>query len=228
MAMKLERRDFLKTATTGLAFGVANRAGAFGHASSGTVTGELQAGSGTLRLKGRLTSGTLTLEAQDFLDRGDRSVVIRSTLQTAAEVIDLYSAMFSYDKDLAVFAVFHDNNHSTMVVCSDSDDPKIGRVVVWNDVEVPQVVDFAKAEIMKANSLQDIKPVRGSAPDLGKKRKPPLFTWRELETVFGDDDALKAFTRGRKSMHQNDPLEWICRFLSWVPGSTLSLDWWAR
>jgi hypothetical protein len=198
---------------------------ALGQASRGAVTGELQTGSGTLHLEGRLKSGVLTLEAQDFLDRADRSVIVRGRLEST----DLYSAMFSYKKDLTVFALFHDNDHSTTVVLSNSDESKIGRLVVWNDNETPKILSIDKNKIMGTDDLKDIADLNGKFPDLVGKRKPSSFTWRELESVFGSDPALLAFMRGRKSTHyprEDDKLlEWTCRLLSMVPGSTLALVW---
>jgi hypothetical protein len=221
--MTLERRDFLRAATTGLAFGLASCETAFGQKSAST--GELRAGSGTLDLEGRLKSGVLKLEAQDLLDRADHSVIVRSTLGSTA----LYSAMFSYQNDLTVFALFHDSGHSTTVVLSPSDVPKIARLVAWNDSEAPQIFSLDKAKIMEADSIDDITDVNGKAPDLVGKRKPPPFTWSELESVFGSDPALLAFMRGRKSTHhpsEDDKLSHHpCRLLSLVPGSTLSLFW---
>jgi hypothetical protein len=223
--MELERRGFLKAVTRGLALGCASATVALGQTSGGTVAGELQGGSGTLHLEGRLKSGTLTLDAQEFRDRTDRSVIVRSRLDS----IDLYSAMFSYQHDRTVFALFHDNDHSTTVVLSDSDDTKIGRLVVWNDNQTPQIYNIDKNKIMGTENPKDIGDVNGKTPDLVGNRKLPAFTWQELESVFGSDPELLAFMRGKKSTHhpheENKVLEWICRFLSMVPGSTLSLFW---
>src|SRR5271154_4999096 len=142
--MELERRAFLKGVTRGLALGCVSSTVALGQTSGGTVTGELQTGSGTLHLEGRLKSGALTLDAQEFLGRADRSVIVRSRLGST----DLYSAMFSHQHDLTVFALFHDNDHSTTVVLSDSDDAKIGRLVVWNDNQTPHIYDIDKNRLM--------------------------------------------------------------------------------
>ena len=228
--MELERRGFLKAVTRGLALGCASCTVALGQTSGGTVTGELQTGSGTLHLKGRLKSGALTLDAQEFLDHADRSVIIRGRLDsTELDSTDLYSAMFSHQQDLTVFALFHDNHHSTTVVLSDSDDAKIGRLVVWNDNQTPQIYNIDKNKIMGTENPKDIADVNGKTPDLVGNRKLSAFTWQELESVFGSDPALLAFMRGKKSTHhpreENKLLEWICRLLSMVPGSTLSLIW---
>lgn len=221
--MELERRRFL-TAVPGLAFGLTNCAAAVGQ----TSTGELRAASGTLHLEGRLKSGLLTMDAQDFVDRTDRSVVVRGKLNST----ELYSAMFSYQKDTTVFALFQDSGHSTTVVLSDSEDTKIGRLVVWSDNQSPQVYDIDKSKIMETDDPKDIVDVNGKHPDLVGQRKQAVFTWQELEKIFGSDPALGEFMRGRKSTHhpmeKDKLLEWVCRFLSMVPGSLLSLVWLGR
>ena len=69
--MKFERRDFLRTATSGLAFGLASCGQALAQAS-GAATGEFRSSSGTLFLEGRLKAGVLKMEIQDLLDRSDQ------------------------------------------------------------------------------------------------------------------------------------------------------------
>jgi len=224
-AIRLERRGFLTTVTRGLALSYANCAVALAQTSGGSVTGELQTGSGTLHLEGRLKSGMLTLDADEFLDRADRSVIVHSKLDSTK----LYSAMFSYQQDLTVFALFHDNDHSTTMVLSDSDNPKNGRLVVFNDNQAPQIYDFDKSKIMDTEDPKDIRDVNDKVPDLVGNRMKAAFTWQELESVFGSDPALLAFMRGKKTNHhpseKNKLLEWNCHLLSMVPGSTLSLVW---
>lgn len=219
--MGLERRGFLR-AVGALALGCGNCPMAFGQ----TSTGELEMGSGSVHLEGRLKSGLLTLDAQDFLDRADHSVVVRGNLDTAG----LYSAMFSYQKDLTVFALFKDDNdHSTTVVLSDSEETKTGHLVVWNDNQTPQTYNIDKTKIIEINDPKNIVDLNGKSPDLVGKRKKAAFTWQELENVFGSDPALLAFMRGKKSTHYprggNKLDEWVCHFLSMVPGSMLSLFW---
>jgi hypothetical protein len=222
--MTLQRRDFLRTATTGLAFGFVGCGEALGQSSAG----ELTSSSGTIHLEGHLKAGLLKLEAQDFVDRADRAVIIRGRLESSLGSTELYSAMFSYDKDSTVFALFRDNNHSTSIVLGDSDDPKIGRIVVWNDGDTPQISNIDKAKVMDADDMKSI----ANAPDVVGKRKPPAFTWRELESVFGSDPALLAFMLGRKTNHhpggEDKLLEWICRLSSLVQGSLLSIFWAVR
>src|SRR5215470_7292750 len=98
--MGFKRRGFLKVVTTGLALGCADFDGVLARPPGGTPDSELLAGSGTVHLEGKLKSGTMTLEAQDFLDRTDRSVVVRGRLVSAGSDWSLYSAMFSYQNDL--------------------------------------------------------------------------------------------------------------------------------
>lgn len=223
--MEFHRRGFLKTVTSGLALGCVNGVRVFAQTSASDVTGELEAGSGTLYLEGKLKSGVLKLKSQDFLDREDRSVVVRGTLHST----ELYSAMFSYQQDSTVFALFHDSSHSTTLVLSGSNESGVGRVAIWNDNDIPKIYDFEKSKIMEIENLKDIRDLNGKIPDLVGKRKPPAFTWQELEHVFGSDPALQQFMRGRKSIHhpseENRLSEWACRFLSMVPGSMLSLFW---
>ena len=219
--MKVERRDLLKTAMTGLVFSLPSHGRALKQ-SSGTASGELRAGSGTLDLEGKLKSGVLKLEAQDFSDRADRSVIVRSKLDST----ELYSAMFSYQKDQTVFALFQDHDHSTIVVLSSSDDAKIMSAVIWNDGQIPQTLKFERARVLAADKPQAIADVDGKVPDLIGRRKPPDFTWMELESVFGSDPELLAFMRGRKSTHRRiEKLEQHCWYLINVPGSTLSIVW---
>lgn len=218
--MKVERRDFLKTtAMTGLAFRLPSHGRAFEQSTK--ASGELRAGSGTLYLEGKLKSGVLKLEAQDFLDRADRSVIVRSTLDST----ELYSAMFSYQKDQTVFALFQDHDHSTSMVLSDSDDAKIMSAVILNDGQIPQTLKFEKAKVLAADKPQAIADIDGKIPDLIGMRKPPDFTWMELESVFGSDPELLAFMRGRKSTHRRNGKEHPCWYLINVPGSTLSCVW---
>jgi hypothetical protein len=221
----MERRDFLKTLTTGLALGSAHGGSALAEFPPNADASELRGGSGIVHLVGQLKAGTLIIDAQDFLDREARTVTMRGKLNST----DLYSAMFSDQNDLAVFAIFRDNNHSTSIVLSDSDDRAIGRVVVWNDNDSPQTYDISKKVVMAAKDLKDLRDQANKTPDLLGKRNHPLFTWQELEKALGSDPSLLAFMRGGKTNHhppeKDEEREWICRFCSWVPDSLLSIIW---
>jgi hypothetical protein len=170
----------------------------------------------------------MTLEARAFEDGRDRAVIINSTLAG----VDLYSSMFSYDHDKSVFSVFRDNDHSTSVFLSNTDDSKTGRLVLWNDSDPPAAFELDKRKFITSENLQDsVRDAKSAVVDVLGKRKPPAFTWRELEAVFGDDRALNEFMRGEKSHHDSPPgdvVDWICRLLSLLPGSTLALAWQAK
>jgi hypothetical protein len=224
--MELERRGFLKAVTSGLALGCTDCIEAIGQDTRKAVSGELLTGSGTLHLEGILKSGKLALDAHDFLDHASQGVVVRGKLDPpGSKSVELYSAMFNHQNDMRVFAVFQDNDHLTTAVLSNLDDSKIGRLVVWNDNETPQIHNIDKKNVMSTEDPNRIKDLNDKTPDLLGKRNPAVFTWQELEKTFGSDQALLAFMRGKKAKHGDELSEWICHLLSMVPGSLLSLAW---
>ena len=225
--MTLERRDFIKTTTTGLAFGLVKPGMAYVQTSAGAASGEFEGGTGSLRLEGRLKAGVLKLEARDFIEGKDRALIIQARLDS----LKLYCAMFSYYNDRTVFAVLRGNDHSTTLVLSDTNDAKIGRLVVWHDMEVPESFRVDKDKFMdKQNLKESILDGKEKTLDVLGKRKPPEFTLQELESVFGRNPALLEFMRGKRSAHHPPPTEkllaWACDSLSTVPGSLFGLAWW--
>jgi len=145
----------------------------------------------------------------------------------------LYGAMFSYDHDRTVFALLRDNDHSTTLVLSDTDDAKIGRLVVWNDLEVPESFRVDKDKFMDTKNLKEsILDGKEKTLDVIGKRKPPDFSLKELEALFGSNPALLEFMRGNRSLHHPLPsdksLAWACDILSTLPGSLFGLAWWGR
>jgi hypothetical protein len=224
--MTFERRNFIKATTTGLAFGLVKPGMAYVRSSAGAASGEFEGGTGSLRLEGRLKAGVLKLEAQDFIEGKDRALIIQARLDS----LKMYCAMFSYDHDRTVFALVRDNDHSTTLVLSNTDDLKIGRLVVWNDVEVPESFRVDKDKFMdKQNLKESILDGKGKTLDVLGKRKPPEFTLEELEAVFGNDPALQEFMRGKRSAHHPLPSNrlaaWGCDVLSTLPGSLFGLVW---
>ena len=227
--MTFERRDFIKTTATGLAFGLVNPGMAYVQTSAGAASGEFEGGTGSLRLEGRLKAGMLKLEAQDFIEDKDRALIIQAKL----DVVKLYGAMFSYDHDRTVFALLRDHDHSTTLVLSDTDDPKIGRLVVWNDVEVPESFRVDKDKFMDTKNLKEsILDGKEKTLDVLGKRKPPEFTLEELEAVFGSNPALLEFMRGKRSAHHPLPSNKLaasfCDILSTLPGSLFGLAWYGH
>jgi hypothetical protein len=223
--MTFERRDFLKFGTVGMAAATATPAFAFNDDSAAKGKGSLRGDCSWIRLEGQLKAGHMIIEARSFDEGKDRAVIMHSKLDS----VDLYSGMFSHDLESSIFAVFRDNDHSTSLVVSNTDDSKIGRLLVWNDSDAPGVFEVNKDKFMDSENLKDsIRDSKGATVDLVGKRKPPAFTWRELEAVFGDDLALNEFMRGRKSHHAGGVQEFACRFVSIVPGSSVGLLWQAR
>ena len=71
--------------------------------------------------------------------------------------------MFSYDHEKTIFAVFRDNDHSTSILVSNTDDPKIGRLTVWNDSGAPGVFEINKEKFLESENLNDsIRDAKGT------------------------------------------------------------------
>jgi hypothetical protein len=224
--MALERRDFIKTTTTGLAFGLVKPGMAYLRTSPGAASGEFEGGTGSLRLEGQLKAGVLKLDAREFVNGKDQALIIRGELNS----INLYCAMFNYNEDVTIFSVLRDHDHSTTLVLSNTDKPGVGRLVVWHDAAAPETFGIDKEKFMDTGNLKpSILDGRGDALDLLGKRRPPDLTPQELEAVFGSSAALLEFMRGRKSTHHPAPSEklkvWMCELLSGVPGSLFTLFW---
>ena len=224
--MTFERRNFIKTGTAGLAVGLVNPGLVRAQTSPATSSGEFEGGTGSVHLEGRLKAGVLKLEAHDFIDDRDRSLIIHGELNS----VKLYCAMFSYNHDRTAFAILRDHDHSTTLVLSDTDDAKIGRLVVWNDAAAPQTFQIDKEKFMDTQNVKaSVVDGKGDIPDLIGKRNPPDFTRQELEAVFGNNPALQEFMRGRRSTHRPSPsvklFVWECDLLSGLPGSLFGPLW---
>jgi hypothetical protein len=226
--MSFERRDFITIGAAGI-FGTLFHAGpGLGQASPGKggEYGHLKGGSGSLYLEGRLKKGTLKLDGQDFTDEGDRAVIIHATFDSTK----FYQVMFTQDYGRTVFAQARDDNgHTTTVVVSYTDNPKINRLTVWNDREAPDsfridIENFSKRRNLKEAVLDN----KGKDLDLLGKRKEPPFTVAELEDVFGADPALSQFMRGKRSseMQSGQVMLDECPILALIPGfELLHLAW---
>jgi hypothetical protein len=229
-----ERRNFLQTGTAGLALGLVNPFSALAQTSAAASSGQLEGGTGSVSLKGQLKSGVLALEAKDFVEGRDRALVVRGEFNSIkVNSIKLYCAMFSYDHDRMVFALFRDHDHSTSLVLSDSEDPKVGRLLIWNDVEAPGTFRVDKEKVFEVENLKEsILDGKGSSLELVGKRQAPVFSLEEIESVFGKNPVLREFMRGERSIHHPRPeqklIEWICHFLSKVPGNLFAAFWAAK
>lgn len=220
--MSFERRDFIKTGAAGLTACFLNQELAHAQAAKG----ELEGGTSSVWLEGKLKSGVVKIEARDFIDDRDRSLIIHAQLDST----DLYNAMFSYDHDRTVYAVFRDHGHSTAIALSSTDDPKIATMVVWNDGGAPDSFRVDKEKFMDTKKLEaSILDDGGKRLDVIGKRKPPSFTAEELEEVFGKNPALQEFMRGRRSTHHPMASERLgasfCDILRAILGSFLTLAW---
>jgi hypothetical protein len=223
--MTFERRDFLKIGSAGLAAGLVNSGLRAAQAAAPAVKGELESGTGSLRLEGHLKSGLLQIEMQDFVQGLVKTVIGNGRFNSRK----FYNAVFSYNQDRTVFVILADEKHSTTLVLSDSDVPEIGRVTIWHDSGAPQNFRVKKGDFVANDAIVDEK---GTRIDLVGKRKTLDFTARELEDVFGNDPALLKFRRGMAIAHNSSPdtklYDWICRFLSAIIGIILPISWEAR
>jgi hypothetical protein len=220
--MTFERRDFIKLGAAGLTAGIVNPGPQPADASIPAGGGALEGGTGSLRLEGKIKSWTLVLEAQDFMQGLDRTVIVQGTYKSKP----FYAKMFSHHRDRTVLAILGDEVHSTTLVLSDSDVAEIGRVIVWHDNAGADNYRMKKADFLEKEAIVDEarKPI-----EFAGKRDVPDFTQKELEAVFGNDAGLLRFMRGKRSLHNPtaDQLlqEWICRILSILPGSPFTLFW---
>jgi len=224
--MAIERRDFIKSGFAGLSAGLLRAELAQAQGYPGKGRGEFEGGTSSVRLEGRLKSGVLKMEAQEFSEGRDRFLVVNGRLGA----IDLYCSMFRYNDEETVSEVLRSNGHTTSVVLSKSDDPNIGHLVVWNDTSAPNTFRIDKDKFLETQKFKEaILDGKGDSLDLIGGRNPPAFTFNELEGVFGDNDALKEFMRGHTSRHElkaPDKLEaFICHLFSSIGGSLVGPFW---
>lgn len=227
-SMAIERRDFIKSGFAGLSTGLLASELANAQSYSGRSKGVFEGGTGSVHVEGRLKSGVLTADAQDFEKSGDRCFIINGKLGST----DLYCSMFSYNNEESVFAVLRSNGHTTSLVLSNSNDSNVANLVVWNDVETSGSFRIDKNKFMDTQKFKEsVLDDKGESLNLVGKRNPPQFTLSELEAVFHDNEALNEFMRGRRSHHDRAPdkLEaFLCYFISSIPGSLHILPWYAR
>jgi hypothetical protein len=171
------------------------------------------------------------VEAREFTEGDDRCVIINGKLVDAKlSSIDLYCSFFSYKLEQSVFMILRSNGHSTSVLLSNSDDPQIAHLVVWNDVEPPGTFRVDKDKFMDTQKFKEaILDGKGESLDLVGKRNPPAFTMNELESVFHDNEARNEFMRGRRPHPTVTAGEkfyaFDCAFLSSIFGSLVKLFW---
>lgn len=227
--MAIQRRDFIKSGFAGFSAGLLSTELARAQGSDGRSSGLLEGGTGSVHVEGRLKSGILQVDAQDFTKGGDRCLVMNGTLASTK----LYCSIFSYNYEQTIFVVLGSNGHTTSLILSDSDDPKIAHLVVWNDTGDPGAFRIDKEKYLETEKPQEsIVGGKGDSLDLVGKRNPPLFTLKELEAVFGDNQALNDFMRGHRSRHilraEDKLYAFACHFVSNLGGSLAGLAWFAK
>lgn len=224
--MGIERRDFIRAGVTGLSGGLLATKMNFAQSRSAQSSGKLLRGTGSVHVEGRLKSGVLTVDAQEFTEGEDRCVVINGRLAST----DLYCSYFSYKRDESIFTVLRSNGHTTSLTLSNSGDPKIANLVAWHDSETPVAFRIDKDKFLDQKKFKEaVLEGKGDSLDLVGKRNPPAFTLDELEAVFGKNAALNDFMRGHRSHHNllTEPRAqaFDCFFLSSIPGNLAGLDW---
>lgn len=156
--MNFERRDFLRAGAAGLAGAMLGVESAYSQSTdkSGVVTPdsiiEFGSGTGSLHIELKFTEkakapGTLDLRLDNFR-RGsfkpgfEKSLIMSGSFQPAATsqpATKLYRSYFSVD-EIQVFARLADDNHSTTLVFSptNDNDQNIVFLTVWNDLNPPE------------------------------------------------------------------------------------------
>lgn len=221
--MAIERRDFIRSGLVGLSAGFLTPQIAGAQKRAVRSTGALLGGTSSVHVEGRLKSGVLTVDAQEFTEGEDICLVMNGRIGTT----DLYCSMFSYKSEEAVFAVMRSNGHRTSLLLSNSDDSKIANLVVGNDAETPNTFRIDKGKFTDTLSLKEaVVSGNSDSLDVVGKRNPPPFTLKELEAEFGDNEALNDFMRGHRSHHNTATVDAVfCDIVSNIPGSLTGLDW---
>jgi hypothetical protein len=190
----------------------------------------------TLYLVGRLKAGTLKIEVKEFVDGADRTVILHARLND----LKFHQTMFSQNYGREYFAQFTEDGHShrTTLVASETDDIKIGRLILWHDRESPESFRIDIDHFLKAHNLQEsILDGKAASLNLLGGRKAPPFTPDEIERVFGSKPSLLRFMRRKRppshtikhsasflgAALQGDPQTalWECELLLYVPSAEL-------
>ncbi len=226
LTMSMVRRDFVKIGAAGFA-GLVLPQASFGQksepASGKRGTADLETGATTITLAAELRTGSIRLHAQRFEAGKDRAMVSRGNFQpTNGEKIELYRAYFRANGGRQVLARLDDNDHSTALVLSNSEDANLYHLTVWNDAKAPQTFRVDSRE------LRETQRVPGElAAALAGQRKPPDITLEDMENAFASDPDYIAFTRGKTLPHQHAKIVDFACFLVLlrVPGGAAYSFW---
>lgn len=191
------------------------------------VFGDLQTSYGSVRLVGKIRAGQLTINAQEFVQGTDRTLIIKAELGSRK----IYRSVFSHNNESVVFVRIRDDEHTVTLVLSDSDDPSIGRLSVWKDSEAPESFAIDVPHFLRtSNAKESILENRGDYLDQVGNRRPPDITRQELFETFGEDPAYKKFMRGEQpeiglppgNEPRNGGINWKCAWICLIPACGLA------
>jgi hypothetical protein len=213
--MSIVRRDFVKLGVGGMAAAFLPSSVTFAQETSekksGTAFAELRGGNGSLYLEGRIAGGLLKLRIEDFIQAhhpgDDRTLVAQGTFESnTGKSVRLYRSYFCCNDGRQVFLRLEDDDASSTLVFSDTEDNNLQYLTAWSDRSAPQQF---KIDIKKYFDSRDQNAsiVSGNAEKLNGaqvgNRKPPAITQEEFENTFGNSPAFLEFMRGKKALRQH-------------------------
>jgi hypothetical protein len=220
--MRFKRRQFLMAGIVVMVAIMFHVGLEFAQAPMSSSHGHLNRGTGSLSLEGKFKAGRLRIEAQDSIEGTNRTVIAEAALDSAV----WHGVMFYEGYGHVVYAQVRDSAHSTTLVLSDTDDPAVGRLIVWNDRDAPEVfrIDI-KNYLRTSKQRESILDGKGSSLDQVGKRQPLNITSDELQKMFGSDPALLQFMRETKPPDATS-IVWECDWIKNTSGfSFLHLFW---
>jgi hypothetical protein len=225
--MNFHRRNFIRAGATGVVASMADVRLAFGDSQTGDFHGDLfKGGTGSVHLEGNTHIGPIEINAQDFIKGTDRTFI--ATAKVAS--YNLYRGIFSHENNSLIFAHLRDNQHTTTLTLSNTSDPSIGRLIVFNDDGPPE--DFRihiDTFIKTRNQRKSILDGRGKLLDQVGRRNPPPITPEELSITFREDPAYLAFMRGRPvdtTFPVLSEVNWSCAWICFVPACGIACIFW--
>jgi hypothetical protein len=190
------------------------------------IVGIVNGGSGSLHLSGKISAGLLGLDVQEFDNGLDRTLIAHGQLNSRKH----YRGMFSHNNEQVVFAHVKDDDETTSFTLSDTEDPNIGNLTVWNGTSAPSHFRIDINHFLKTNNQKEsILDGQGEYLDMVGKRNPPPIKGDELADVFGENEAFKLFMRGRP-VHGHGikarPINWKCTWTCFVPACGILCLFW--
>lgn len=249
--MKIERRNFFRIGAAGMTGTLVGLQSAFSqeaskptdvdkqqNPASGTVA-EFKGGTGSLHLVLSFDRGTprrtLDVQVENFNRGRDKSMIMDGTFRSKERTAKVYRSYFCVDNANQVFARLGDEHNWTSVVLSNSEDPNIESLTIWNDAKGPQAFRIDKKRFREVANTRGGPPpsnyiVGGNASSLDLKgaRTPPDVTVEELENALDNNPDYLAFVRGKTRMRLHaSPIEFACFYIvKAVPGGSLFIvDW---